>query len=186
MIDRLGTVKVVDFGRAIIMDEKVNFLLGSPMYMAPEMHKRQPGRLQSDFFSIGLVGLQLLTGSPLTTQPNVTEQELLQLKLSLAANLSDILPAHVKKRRTLTRILRRFLEAEPKRRFNTAAEAEAGEDSLAVVDKQLTKEGENVEYGRLLSEYLGKLVDTKTQRVETDDHGESRREPNVNVTQRVD
>jgi serine/threonine protein kinase len=176
MIDRLGYVKVIDFGRAIFAGERVTFLLGSPMYMAPEIHRREPGGFPSDFFSLGLVGLELLRGEPLTNDADTDEKSLLQTKMNLPELLSGLLPKHVRRRRTLSRIMRRLLEPNPANRYGSAEEAEAGDDGLIVVDKQLLKEGEEAEYRREFSDYLAKLIDPKTQRVETeeeDQHSES-------------
>ena len=176
MIDRLGYVKVIDFGRAIFAGERVTFLLGSPMYMAPEIHRREPGGFASDFFSLGLVGLELLRGEPLTNDADTDENSLLQTKMKLPELLSGLLPKHVRRRRTLSRIMRRLLEPNPANRYGSAEEAEAGDDGLIVVDKQLLKEGEEAEYRREFSDYLAKLIDPKTQRVETEEenqHSES-------------
>ena len=35
MIDRLGYVKLIDYGRAMLANEKITILLGTPVYMAP-------------------------------------------------------------------------------------------------------------------------------------------------------
>ncbi len=167
MIDRLGSVKLVDFGRAVFVGERLSFLLGSPMYMAPETHRREPGGLQSDFFAVGLVGLEMLRGEPLVDASVVDEDRLLELKMDLANRLPELLPEHVRKKRSLTKIMRRLLEPEPKNRFVTAKEADVGDDGLVVVDKQLTKAGTDADYRRELSEYLSKLVDSRTGRIET-------------------
>jgi serine/threonine protein kinase len=65
MIDRLGYVRLIDYGRANIINERLSFLLGTPLFMAPEMHRREYALSQSDLFSVGLVGLEMLRGEPL-------------------------------------------------------------------------------------------------------------------------
>jgi len=165
MTDRLGTIRIVDFGRAVLIGEKVTFLFGTPMYMAPEMHKREPGLSQSDFFSIGLVALEMLTGNPLM-DANADEDALLKIKMELPDRLGDLIPPHVQKEKALIRIIRRLLEPEPAKRYGSAKEADVGSEGLIVVDTQFAKEGVTADSGRILSDYLSKLVDLHTGRIE--------------------
>ena len=44
MIDRLGYVKLIDYGRAMLANEKITLLLGTPVYMAPEAHAERIAR----------------------------------------------------------------------------------------------------------------------------------------------
>jgi len=166
MIDRLGNVKVVDFGRAVMAGEKVSFLMGSPLYMAPEIHRRQPGGIQSDFYSVGLVALEMLRGEKLAHNNAMEEPDLLHLKMKLPDLLESILPRHVLANKDLVAILRRFIVPDPVARYSSAQEAEVGEGGLRVIDQQLVQAGLASEYGRDLSEYISKLVDDKTQRIE--------------------
>lgn len=166
MIDRLGYVKVVDFGRAVIVGEKLTFLLGSPMYMAPETHRGEAGGMRSDFFGVGLVGLEMLRGERLTEADNVDEDELMELKMDLANRLPDLLPEHVLENDSLVSIMKRFLEPDPEKRYSSAKEAEVGGEGLREVDKKFAQAGIDTEYARELSDYLMKLVDDKTDRIE--------------------
>lgn len=168
MIDRLGYVKVVDFGRAVLSGERISFLLGSPMYMAPETHRREVGVTQSDFYSLGLVALEMLRGEPLAATDITDETELLRIKRDLPDNLSTLLPSTVRQNKYLHSILRRFIDPEPDNRHPTAKDAEAGAQGLVVVDKQFAQAGEETEYSRIASDYLSKLIDTRTDRVELD------------------
>lgn len=168
MIDRLGNVKVVDFGRAVIEGERLSFLLGSPMYMSPEMHRREACGVQSDLFSVGLVALELLMGRPLADPENTTEAELLGIKTGLYSRLGSILPSDVLANTRLVSIIRRFLDPDHKRRFASAREADIGEHGLRIIDKQLVQAGLDSEYSRDLSEYLARQVNEHTQRIEID------------------
>jgi serine/threonine-protein kinase len=76
------------------------------------------------------------------------------------------LPAYVLKNEDLVYILRKLIEPDPARRFASAKEAEAGEDGLRVIDKQLVQADLDSDYARDLSEYLAKLVDPRTDRVD--------------------
>lgn len=166
MIDRLGFAKVVDLGRAVMVGEELTFLLGSPMYMAPEVHRREPPTLRSDLYSVGLVGIEMLCGRRIVPKDDATEEELLAVKMTLPQRLDSILPPYVRKNEVLMTILRKLLAPNPEERYADAAEAEAGALGLTVVDKQLIKAGLDSEYERDLSDYLLRLVDPRTGRVE--------------------
>ncbi len=166
MINTMGNVKLIDFGRAVIAHERVNFLLGSPMYMAPETHRREPGSFESDIFSVGLVGLEMLRGVRLLEKEDFAEDELYDAKISLADNLGSILPPHVLANKQLLYILRKMLHSDPSKRYPSAREAEVGEDGLKIISKQLVQANLDSEYATDLSDYLSKLIDPKTQRIE--------------------
>jgi serine/threonine-protein kinase len=166
MIDRLGSVKIVDFGRAVIDGEQLSFLFGSLMYMPPELHKREPAGPASDLFGVGLVALELLRGKPLVDNPEISEDELLKIKLNLSKNIEKLLPKKVLRDKDLIYILKKILDPVPENRYASAKDAEAGQDGLVEVNKRLTKLGVNTEFERIISAYLDKLVDEKTSRIE--------------------
>jgi eukaryotic-like serine/threonine-protein kinase len=165
MIDRLGNVKVIDFGRAVLVGETVSFLLGSPMYMAPETHERVRGTPGTDLYSLGLVALEMMRGRPLTEEDGATEDALLRIKRTLPEQLAALLPPHVATNAALVNTFGRLLALDPARRFASAKEAEVGRYGLNVIEKQLVRAGLDSEYERDLSAYLGKLVDSRTDRV---------------------
>jgi eukaryotic-like serine/threonine-protein kinase len=166
MIDRLGNVKIVDFGRAVTVGERVTFLLGSPLYMAPEVHRRETGSTHSDSYSVGLVALEMLSGQKLVEDDRVSEDELLKIKTGLLQKLPSILPAHVLANKDLAAILRKFIEPDPAKRYASAKDAEVGDEGLRIIDKQLVRAGLDSEYSRDLADYLSKLIDIRTQRIE--------------------
>ncbi|RKX32834.1 MAG: hypothetical protein DRP22_01615 [Verrucomicrobia bacterium] len=157
MIDRLGYVKLIDYGRAIRIGERPMFLLGSPVYMAPEIHRREEFIIQSDIYSVGIVGLEMLSGRPLIERGRPTEAELLQIKRSLPEQIPQMLPEDVRRNETLVALLRRFVECDPQKRFASAGEAESS-SGLRIVHRQLTQLGKDTEYGRELEAYLAKLL----------------------------
>lgn len=69
MIDKAGTVKLVDFGSTKVAGiaeietpiERVN-MLGTKNYMAPEYRSNQPGTNRSDIYSLGVITYEMLTG----------------------------------------------------------------------------------------------------------------------------
>lgn len=169
MIDRLGSVRIVDFGRAVIQGEKLAFLLGAPLYMAPETHRRQLMDARSDLYSVGLIGIEMLLGKAPLKISEMNETVLLKSKVDLSRKLSDVLPLRVRKYRNLVRTIRRLIAPEPDDRYASAREAEEGEDSLKVVDRRFAHPASGVEYERELADYLLKLVDRKTDRIEVEE-----------------
>jgi serine/threonine protein kinase len=159
MVDRLGYVKLIDYGRAMLVNEKITILLGTPAYMAPETHEERIARISSDIYSLGLVGLEMLRGERLfpADVPH-SETEFLKVKRELPGRLYDILPDHVRKNAQFLILLQRFLEPNPAGRFASAEEAEIGGNGLAMLHKQLTLAGKDTEYGRELENYLSKIV----------------------------
>ena len=168
MIDRLGYVKLIDYGRANIINEKLSFLLGTPLFMAPEMHRREYALVQSDIYAVGLVGLEMLRGEPLMGPRGFTESDLLNFKLTLCERLPQLLPEHVRRNQEFVQAMRRFLDPDPRKRFQSAQEAESGPGGLILVHKQLALLGKDTEYGRELESYLAKLVDPRTGQVEAE------------------
>lgn len=156
MIDRLGYVKLVDFGRAVQIGEKSNWLLGTPLYMAPEIHERKPPLVQSDIFSAGLVCLEMLRGESIFT-PGMREDDLLRGKMKLAENLPTLVPDYVRQNERLVHTLRQMLAPQPADRFSAVSEVELGPNGFMHVHKQLVHAGKDTEYGRELESYLTRI-----------------------------
>ena len=162
MIDRLGSVKLVDLGRAVIVGERISILLGSPFYMAPEVHRLEPAQIQSDIYSAGLVCLEMLCGQSLMHALNPTEAELLEYKMSLLNQLEPTLPKYVRENRLFVSILRRMLHPDPSRRYTSAENAEDSSQGIGGIHRQLSRLGLDAEYDRELAHYLEKLSDPTT------------------------
>ncbi|MBU4198910.1 MAG: protein kinase [Verrucomicrobia bacterium] len=162
MMDIQGTVKLVDFGRAARIGERVNILLGSPLYMAPEIHRREPGLIQSDLFSAGLVGLEMLQGHQINDLADLNENELQDCKMALAGQIERWLPPDVLKNIEFTHVLKQFLNADAVNRFPTAKDAESGEHSLITARQWMNDLERETEYERKIEAYLTKLVDPET------------------------
>ncbi len=165
MIDPLGYVKIIDFGRATLVNEKSRILLGTPMFMAPEIHDRNPATIQSDLYGVGLVGLFLMTGRPMSLRQNITEPELQEIKWKLPQELPRLLPSYVLRNEKFVSILQRLLNPEPSKRYDDARKAESYGEGLAIVHKQLTQLNIDSEYRRDLAYYLEKFQGTSRQSV---------------------
>ncbi|MCX6996342.1 MAG: hypothetical protein NTV49_04490, partial [Kiritimatiellaeota bacterium] len=149
-------VRLVDYGRAVQINERVSILFGTPVYMAPEIHRRDCSLTQSDIYSAGLVGLEMLRGDT-SLDPGADEAAMLKAKEQLPGRLVNLLPDYVRQNAQFVILLQRFLEPDPRRRYAHAAEAEVGSEGLLLVHRQLAQLGKDAEYGRELETYLGKL-----------------------------
>lgn len=158
MINALGYVQLIDYGRASRPAEKSRILLGSPMYMPPEMHERKPAIEQSDLYSVGIVGLELLRGRFLVEKTNITEDDLKEAKQNLPDILPDILPAHVTENAEFMRVLHKFVAVDPDDRFPNALVAETEQEGLRIVHKQLMQTGQDTDYLRALGFLMSKIV----------------------------
>ena len=60
------TVKLTDFGFACFFeaDNQLKVNLGTPLYMAPEIIKRQPYGTGVDIWAVGVIAHLVLTGKP--------------------------------------------------------------------------------------------------------------------------
>ncbi len=163
MIDRNGSIKLVDFGRAATIGEPINLLLGSPLYMAPEIHRLEPGTVQSDLFSAGLVGLEMICGK--LWDSSVAADRLPEAKKRLHEQIDHMMPSYARENSLLTHVLRRFTHIDPALRYPSAAEAEDSERGLRGIHRQLSQLGMDAEYDRELQRYVEKLCDPGTGHV---------------------
>jgi serine/threonine protein phosphatase PrpC len=69
MIDRAGTVKIIDFGSTRVAGVAETWppgvsdsILGTAQYTAPEYFRGEAGSTRSDLFSLGVIAYQMLTG----------------------------------------------------------------------------------------------------------------------------
>jgi serine/threonine protein kinase len=166
MIDRLGTVKLVDFGRAVITGESLTFLLGAPMYMAPETHRRESSGVPADLYSTGIVTLEMLCGRQLPDRNNADEEALLRVKTTLPDNLESMLPEETREGGSFLHVLRTLLDPDPGKRYPNARTAAAGSQGIAMIEKELTARGVATEYSRELSDYLALLINPDTDRMD--------------------
>jgi serine/threonine protein kinase len=157
MIDQFGYVKIIDYGRAVKPNEKVSILLGSPLYMAPENHRREPATERSDIYGVGMVGLELLRGKPLVDASSMTEEDLYNFKMDLPNRLVELLPSHIRENEAFVEVLRRFIEPDPDKRYQDVIAAETEQEGLRIVHKQLTALGKDVDYVRVMGSYMSRL-----------------------------
>jgi serine/threonine protein kinase len=126
MIDRTGTVKIIDFGatRVAGITEMTGALgpgeiLGTAQYTAPEYFLGHAGTERSDLFSLGVITYHMLSGrlpygAEVAKSRTVAAQKTLQYA-SVLHNDRDI-PAWI------DGVLRKAVQADPLKRYETLSE----------------------------------------------------------------
>jgi serine/threonine protein kinase len=97
MIDRAGTVKLIDFGSVRVAGveeiagaEEQQHILGTAQYTAPEYFLGEAGTSRSDLFSLGVVTYQMLSGrTPYGTQVARATSRAAQRRLVYQSVLDD-------------------------------------------------------------------------------------------------
>lgn len=166
MVDQFGYVKIIDYGRAVKPNEKVSILLGSPLYMAPENHRREPATEQSDIYGVGMVGLELLRGKPLVDASHMTEEDLYNFKMDLPNRLMDLLPPHVRENEAFVGVLAKFIHPDPGQRYRDVIVAETEQEGLRIVHRQLIALGKDVDYVRVMGSYMSRLCKIRRGEIE--------------------
>ncbi|MBV8742038.1 MAG: protein kinase [Sinobacteraceae bacterium] len=114
-----GEVALIDFGLARALDgstpsTRVGVLRGSPYYMSPEQAQGEPLDVRSDFYSLGIIFFELLTGTKPYT--GATAMDVLQQHVSAPLpQLPQSLAHHQP-------LLARLLAKVPAERFGSATE----------------------------------------------------------------
>ncbi|MES2408510.1 MAG: bifunctional protein-serine/threonine kinase/phosphatase [Pseudomonadota bacterium] len=126
MIDKIGTVKIIDFGSTrvagimeITSPIERNDLLGTPQYTAPEYFLGESGTPRSDMFSLGVIAYQMLTGKlPYGTQVAKARTKSAQNKLKYDSVLDEDreIPAWIDD------VLRKAVHPNPYKRYEELSE----------------------------------------------------------------
>lgn len=125
MIDRTGTVKIVDFGSTRVSgiletaggDE--DRLLGTALYTAPEYFLGEPGTPRSDLFSLGVIAYQMLSGRlPYGAEVSRARTRAAQRRLTYRSVLAEDreIPAW------LDEVLRKATHWDPDKRYEELSE----------------------------------------------------------------
>jgi len=126
MIDKMGTVKIIDFGStrvagiaeiATTIDQ--HHLLGTAQYSAPEYFLGENGTTASDIFSLGVITYQMLSGGlPYGAQVAKSKTKASQNRLSYVSVLDDEreIPAWIDE------ALRKAVHPNPYKRYQEVSE----------------------------------------------------------------
>lgn len=126
MIDKTGTVKIIDFGSvrvAGIMEIATPIerhdLLGTAQYTAPEYFLGEGGSTRSDLFSLGVITYQMLTGKlPYGAQVAKSRTRAAQAKLKYGSVLDDEREIPV----WIDDVLRKAVHPNPYKRYEELSE----------------------------------------------------------------
>ena len=142
-----GTVKVLDFGIAKILDPaeqpravdpttasltEQGVLIGTTSYMSPEQARGAEVTRRSDVWAFGTVLFEMLTGKRAFTGP--TTSDVLAAILQRTPDLSALPPATPS---AIARLVRRCLERDPKARLH-----DIGDARLEIEDAERSLRGE--------------------------------------------
>jgi serine/threonine protein phosphatase PrpC len=126
MVDKTGTVKIIDFGSTKVTgvaeatpSGKANDILGTAQYTAPEYFLGEQGSPRSDQFSLGIVSYQMLTGKlPYGAQiaRAKTRSQLSKLHYNPAALVNPEIPAWI------DGALERAVHPNPAKRYDSLSE----------------------------------------------------------------
>jgi serine/threonine protein phosphatase PrpC len=126
MIDRTGTVKIIDFGSTRVAgiaegaaDVGVGDILGTAQYTAPEYFLGEGGSPRSDLFSLGVITYQMLAGRlPYGAEVAKSRTRSAQMKLVYDSVLDDQreIPAWI------DGVLRKALHPNPALRYEELSE----------------------------------------------------------------
>ncbi len=120
MLSDDGTVKLMDFGIALFLDETTvtmtGALVGSPAYMSPEQALERAVDARSDLFSLGSLLFHLVTGRlPFTgSNPSIILRNIIE------ARRADVLELQPAASARLADVIERLLQTNPEGRFEDA------------------------------------------------------------------
>jgi len=114
MLTAKGHVKLVDFGLAEVMQVEVGFLetTGSLTYMAPELLMKRSGGRHTDWWAVGILAHEILTGY--TPWSSLTDEAVIKEEIQL---LDIVFPGDLSG--SAQRLLRGLLNRDYKNRLGT-------------------------------------------------------------------
>lgn len=137
MVDRSGTVKIMDFGIARLTEDDgqmTGTIAGTPAYMAPEQLELKAMGPQTDIYSLGLLLYEMVTGAPAFGGETPIAIALKQIR-ELPRRPSEIvaaLPAGT------DAIILKCLRKDPSKRFQSVDELDAALESETAAGASVT------------------------------------------------
>jgi serine/threonine protein phosphatase PrpC len=126
MIDRTGTVKIIDFGATrvagiaeMVTADELSAILGTAQYTAPEYFVGEAASARSDLFSLGVITYQMLSGRlPYGAEVAKARSIAAQRRLRYESVLDDTreIPAWI------DGVLRKAVHPDPLERYETLSE----------------------------------------------------------------
>jgi serine/threonine-protein kinase len=118
-----GRIVLMDFGTGeeLFRDRGTARIVGTPLYLAPEILEGKSASIQSDLYSVGVLLFYLVTGEFPVTASSI-EQLTVEHRQRQLRRLRDVRPDLPS---TFVKAIDRALEHEPAARFQSAGEMEA-------------------------------------------------------------
>jgi len=121
MLDGRGTVRITDFGLALLAGECDREVAGTPAYMAPELFDGQAATVRSDIYALGLVLYEVFTGHRAfdgKTYLDMRRQQAENTPSTPSALVPDLDP-------TVERVIARCMDKDPALRPASVAQVAA-------------------------------------------------------------
>src|SRR5665213_544171 len=119
MLDRKGTVKIMDFGIARMIQREgpmTGTIMGTPAYMAPEQADLKPVSSCTDIYAVGLVLYEMVTGIPAFTGDSPVAVAIKQIQ-DYPQRPREIVP---QLSRAIESVIMKCLQKDLARRFQSA------------------------------------------------------------------
>jgi serine/threonine-protein kinase len=119
MLDRKGTVKIMDFGIARMVHREgpmTGTIVGTPAYMAPEQADLKPVNSCTDIYAVGLVLYEMVTGIPAFSGDTPVAVAIKQIQ-DYPTRPREIVP---QLSRAIEAVIMKCLQKDPAKRFQSA------------------------------------------------------------------
>jgi serine/threonine protein kinase len=162
LITDTGHVKLIDFGFAVMEDEKTYVISGTPEYMSPEKLKSEGDGRESDYWGLGIIMYEMLCGDPPFYDHNtdVIYRKILEMPISFPSYVNPLAQS----------LIKRLLDKNRSSRLGFGGIEEImGHPFFAGIDWA------DVEERRLIPPFVprtGKVPDTKGAGIRIEDCGE--------------
>lgn len=147
LMNKVGEIRLIDFslttrqksGLAAMLGGKPSVIQGTRTYIAPETIRKRPPVVQTDFYSLGILFFEVLTGKTPFQAP--TPNELLQKHLSAPVpNASEFNPNVSPE---MDRLLIKLLSKKPEQRGKDMAEVSAELRRIRVFKEDIPEPDQN-------------------------------------------
>jgi serine/threonine protein kinase/class 3 adenylate cyclase len=119
MLDRSGTVKIMDFGVARMVHREgpmTGTIVGTPAYMSPEQAELKPVSASTDIYAVGLLLYEMITGVPAFSGDTPVAVALKQIR-EYPKRPREIMPELT---RAIDAVIMKCLQKDPAKRFQSA------------------------------------------------------------------